>query len=109
MPLEIEYSKLTTREIKQLCEASGTRNLTAFMENVAVMDPDALAAVVWVLKKQSDPTFTLEQALDMPLDELGVMFPKAGNAAESTTTSSDPSAPSTTGPQRISGARSKRT
>lgn len=104
MAIEIDYTKLTTREIRDLCESSETPNLSAYLAAVNEMAPKALAALVWVMKRKESPDLTLDEAYDIPIDELGALFGKnAGSAAGSTTTSSVPSAPSTTSRRTSSG------
>ena len=112
MAIEIDYTKLTLRDQKELCEAAGTRNLKEFMAQLQEQEPGAMAAICWVLKRQQTPGFTLDDAFELTMDDLTELFGKnAPSGAESAplTISSDPSAPSTITPRGSSGSSQPKT
>lgn len=110
MALEIDYKQLTLRDQKTLCEASGAPNLRDFMAKVQNMEPDAVAAICWVLKRQAEPEFTLEQAYDLTVADMEDIFGKNTEGTDesgSMSTSSDPSVPSTIARRGSSGSSRK--
>jgi len=76
----MDYQKLTLREQKALCDAAEVPNMITFGQRIESAEPTALAALVYIMKRQSDPSFTLDQAWDMNMDELRAMFPNAQSA-----------------------------
>lgn len=112
MELNIDYKALTLREQKALCEASDSKNLNEFIGKLREGDPTALAAACWALARQSNPSFTMEDAYDLSMTDLEAMFAKnapSGAEAASSTTSSDPSAGSTVTRPPSSGTSRGRT
>ncbi len=107
--VKVDYRKLTLREQKELCELGEVPNLQAFHQRLAESDPTCLAAIVTMVMRQIDASFTMEDAWDMNEDQIRGLFeniaPNAQGAGGegSTTSTSVPSAPSTTTRQASSG------
>lgn len=68
----MRLDQLTLREIQIVEKQAGTA-ITA-MQNETAPKGAMMAALVWVIKKREDPSFTWEQALDTPMDEASAII-----------------------------------
>jgi len=78
--IKIDMEKMTAEEVAILGEALGCEGIKetgekigeamAYQERTGDIPLWFIVATVWVIKRQSDPTFTLTQARTMPVQEL---------------------------------------
>jgi len=74
MELQIDYQKLTLSEVISLGEVIGG-------EQEFIKQCQKAAGAVFILMKQQDPTYTMEQAMNLTIAELQGMFTKAPAAS----------------------------
>lgn len=83
--MKLDFNALTIGEIAKVEELSGTP-ITAIMQladgtgTLPIGKP--LAALMFVLKKREDHTFTFEKALDLTFAEIQEMFADSEDEAE---------------------------
>lgn len=73
-PLKIDASQLTLRELSELESATGVP-LSELMEQ---SQAKGIAGIAWLVKRRTDPAFTLDQALDLHMGDLEMIV--AGEA-----------------------------
>ena len=114
MAISIDTSGMTAGELSDLAGALGCRTLKQLQTKIAEVQAlgtegdlpiDIIVPFIWVARRAVDPSFTLEQARNLPVSEMEAMFPndQGGQAAPSSGSSSARSATSTGGRRRNSG------
>jgi len=79
----VDINKLKLRDLEDLAEFIGAERMTALTRGDA--DPKTLVGLAWIVKRQTDPGFTVEDARDLPLSALtlegGGVDPTDGGAS----------------------------
>lgn len=68
--IRVDLASLTLRQLDEIADLLGGVPLAKVMET---QQGRGLAAVACVVKRRTDPTFSLEDALDLPMDALDVV------------------------------------
>lgn len=72
MSIRIDPSQLTLQETAELCEAC---NCTLEQAMSGPKQARAMGMLAWFFARRSDPTFTLEQAMRLKMDDLEIVVP----------------------------------
>lgn len=70
--MEIDFNTMTLNEIEQIELITG-RSIDAIMDDGAPRGR-VFKAIIWVVRKRTDPNFTLEQAGEMSMEEASNLF-----------------------------------
>jgi len=73
--IRVEMADLTLRELAQVGKLLAPRALGDVMTGPD--QPEAIAALVCVIKQRTDPTFTYEQALDLHMGDVEFVAPES--------------------------------
>lgn len=70
--MNIDFNTMTLSEIEQIEMLTG-RNIDSIMDDDAPRGR-AFKAIIFVYKKRTDPSFTIEQAGEMSLEDASALF-----------------------------------
>lgn len=102
MQITIDLNSLTLGDVEDLEEYCGVpiMELEGRLRSNR-LSTRMLTGLVWIMRRKTEPEFTIAQARELKFTEFDVAYPKAGaDAAEASAGASDGSAPSaTTTPQ----------
>lgn len=76
-----DLDALTFQDLEDFEDATG-QDLMAVAQQGGTTSAKALAALVWIAKRQHDPDLTLDAVKRLKVSELAVVFPEAEEADE---------------------------
>src|SRR6185436_9314426 len=92
MKLTLDFDELSISDLEDFKKACG---LDILALDVNAIPTEALAPLIWILERQKDPHFTLEDARRIKLKDLERGDPPASGSLASSTNGSRPSQGST--------------